>query len=449
MSKEAQLQYVGVMRRRYAALRDRAQKGAVLDEVVRTTGLERKYVNKLLRGLRRPRHVHRGRPRSFSETDRKVLLKAWQSVGCPCSTYLKACIGRVLEDLAEVWNVPPESRRKVEGMSASSMERMLRGEPRAKLGSLRRNRRSGANKEAADRIPCRSGERIRGFRDEPGSTQVDTVALCGGDMADSFWWIHTTTSRLLQWTELQPAWNRSQLNTMEALRRCEARMPVPVTKVHSDNGNEYIHMHLVEYARRHARPFALSRSRPAMKNDNAHVEQKNGSVVRELFGEGRIDDPDLEADIRRLCEAWSDFVNFFRPVVMLVYKRKRYKRKGFEKRYDRPRTPLQRVLECPSVSERTKARLRERHRKTNSVVLFDYVRRLLGRIRAKQARWKANPCAAVPPGSALRAAPPGPPGGTAAHGRTEEPPTSAERPPLKETPLGAQHFPPSVSFSID
>ena len=91
--------------------------------------------------------------------------------------------------------------------------------------------------------------------------------------------------------------------------------------------------------------IAVSRSRFYRKNDNAHVEQKNGSVVRELFGELRLDSLDLEDDLRRLESEWSDYCNFFRPTKMIVAKIKKPDGKGYVRKYQEggPRTPYQRV----------------------------------------------------------------------------------------------------------
>ena len=79
----------------------------------------------------------------------------------------------------------------------------------------------------------------------------------------------------------------------------------------------------------------LSRSRPYRKNDNAHVEQKNGSVVRTLLGKSRLDRRELEPELRRPCEDYSDWRNFCVPYKMLVAKLKRTDGKGFTCRYDK------------------------------------------------------------------------------------------------------------------
>ena len=91
-------------------------------------------------------------------------------------------------------------------------------------------------------------------------------------------------------------------------------------------------------------PF-LWRSRPRHSNDNAHVEEKNRSSGRQLFGEVRLDCPELHEELVKLCDDWSDFRNLFCPCKMLVAKEKRQGGKGFRCVYDRPRTPCQRLLD--------------------------------------------------------------------------------------------------------
>ena len=129
-------------------------------------------------------------------------------------------------------------------------------------------------------------------------------------------------------------------------------------------------------------PF--SRSRPYQKNDNAHVEQKNGSVVRTLLGEGRLDKRALEQELRRLCEDYSDYRNFCVPCKMLVAKVKRKDGKGFSCRYDRPHTPYARVLSDPSVPHDAKDALMRRKAKINGIELYHRVLKRLRRVQRIQ-----------------------------------------------------------------
>lgn len=163
--------------------------------------------------------------------------------------------------------------------------------------------------------------------------------------------------------------------------------------------------------------MSISRSRFYRKNDNAHVEQKNGSVVRELFGGLRLDRQDLEPDLMRLEAEWSDFCNFFRPTKMIIAKTKKPDGKGYIRKYQPggPRTPYQRVLESGVLDEDSAKALKARHEKLNGIQLYQQVVRRLKRILRRQDEWRLKQrqtqkliLEARLADSALRAAPSGP-----------------------------------------
>ncbi|MBP5779923.1 MAG: hypothetical protein J6X34_01655, partial [Clostridia bacterium] len=120
-------------------------------------------------------------------------------------------------------------------------------------------------------------------------------------------------------------------------------------------------------------PF-LWRSRPRKSNDNAHVEEKNRSSGRQLFGEIRLDRPDLREELEKLCDDWSEFRNFFCPCKMLVSKEKREDGKGFRCRYDTPRTPFQRLLEEKILPPEQEAALRKYRDGLSGMDLYRRVR---------------------------------------------------------------------------
>ncbi len=297
MSRTATNEYIGAKRRAYAEAGP-AKRRRILDEVCETTGYSRKYANRLLTGSRKFRE-RKGRGATYTDADRAVLERLWREVGCPCTTYLRANVGEWLREYRTcVAHVPDDVAAHILSMSASTMDRLLRGAPRERPGSVRRNRRSGRNGALPSAIECRSGELVRGCDVPPGDVQTDTVAHCGGDMGGDFWWTLTATDRKTQWTELRPVWNRGMYATRDALDAALRRFPFEVRHVHHDNGREYVNAAVAEYLGvRRKVPF--SRSRPFRKNDNAHVEQKNGSVVRTLFGESRLDRPELERELVR------------------------------------------------------------------------------------------------------------------------------------------------------
>jgi len=86
--------------------------------------------------------------------------------------------------------------------------------------------------------------------------------------------------------------------------------------------------------------ITFTRSRPWKKNDRAHVEQKNGAIVRQFVGYDRFTSRAAYAQLQRVYRLTRLHVNFFQPVEKLVMKT----RDGARTRqiYDRAQTPYQR-----------------------------------------------------------------------------------------------------------
>ncbi len=415
MSRMATSEYIGARRRAYAEA-GRAKRKRILDEVCDTTGYERKYANRLLTGSRKFRE-HKGRGKTYGENVAEVLKKVWREAGCPCLPYFKAEAECWVEEYAtQVAHIQPEIRAKILAMSDRTMSRMLSGEARVKPGWAKGNKRSGrgARNEIKSLTPCASGELIMACNVPPGDAQIDTFALGGGDPSGDFYWILDCTDRKTQWTVLCPTWNRGQHTTLEALKHIECKFPFHITSMHSDNGGEILNSHVAAYlGRKTKKPFSW-RSRPGQCNDNAHVEEKNRSSGRQLFGEIRLDSPSLHNELVKLCDDWSDFRNFFCPCKMLVSKEKRQDGKGYKCIYDKPKTPYQRVLDEHVLTPEQEAALRAHRARLSGMELYRRVLKRLRKIRRIQAAYdKAkhtgqdlSPFAARP-ALALRATPSG------------------------------------------
>ena len=429
MSRGATNEYIGMKRRAYQAA-SRPKRHEILAEVCTNTGYSKDYAIRLLSGSRKFRE-RKGRGKKFGEEVAKWLKAVWLEAGCMCTTYFKTVISEWVVDYSErVAAIPPHIAELLVAMSASTMDRILKGVKREKLGSVQRNRRSGINNAPKGAIECMSGELVMACSVKPGDIQVDTFALCGGSMADNFYWILTATDRKTQWTRISPAWNRGEATTLEAMRRIGAHIPFDVWSVHSDNGGETINHHFMRNFPELFPAARLSRSRPYHSNDNAHVEEKNRHVGRELFGERRIDSRELEDDLIRLCNMWSDYRNFFCPCKMLISKGKREDGKGFVCRYDSPRTPYRRVMEEPTVSAEAKARLAAKRASLCALELRHRAKKLLRRICRRQDALSAAKRCLPPlagdgsPVASLRSAPashvPGRGGGIALQGEEND-----------------------------
>ena len=415
MSRMATNEYIGAKRRAYAQA-DRAKRKRILDEVCETTGYERKYANRLLTGSREFRE-RKGRGKAYGDDVAGVLKKVWLEAGCPCLPYFKAEAERWIEEYAtQVAHIRPDIKEKLLAMSDRTMSRLLSGEVRVKPGWAKGNKRSGrgVRNEVKANTPCAAGETVMACNVPPGDVQVDTFALGGGDPSDNFFWILDGTDRKTQWTVLSPTWNRGRHATLEALKHIEGRFPFDILAVHSDNGGEVLNHHVAAYLGSKAKKPFLWRSRPRHSNDNAHVEEKNRSSGRQLFGEVRLDCPSLHDELVKLCDDWSDFRNFFCPCKMLVAKEKRPDGKGYRCKYDTPKTPFQRVLDEHVLTPEQEDSLKARKARLSGMELYRRALKRLRKIRriqaaytkAKHAGEDLSPFAAHP-ALALRATPSG------------------------------------------
>lgn len=380
MSRKATMEYVGAKRRAYTKLKTTVARSAALDEFCTFTGAERKYANKLLLGSRKYRE-HKGRGKTYTSDAEMLLLRLWRESGFMTPQYLVTVSERQMHALLELEHVDEVAAAQVLNMSASTMERVLRAHPRE--APRRRNRRSGAN-ALSSCIPCVPGEATPPAA--CGETQVDTVALCGGDMSGNFFWILTQTDRLTQWTQCHPVWNRGAENTKAALVKAETSFPFKVTEMHSDSGGEFMNAHVFGYAKEREKPLVFTRSRPGNKNDNARVEQKNGSIVREYFGYERFDRLELKADLDALCVRINLYNNLFRPCKRIISKTKKPNAHGFIKKYDLPRPPLDRAIESGGVDPRMVKKLLALRDSINPIRLLEGIWRRHDRVLRKQMK---------------------------------------------------------------
>src|ERR1017187_1773577 len=107
--------------------------------------------------------------------------------------------------------------------------------------------------------------------------------------------------------------------------------------------------------------------RPYRKNDQAHVEQKNWTHVRQLLGYQRLEQPELVPLINELYRTWGLLHNFFCPSLKLLSKT----RKGARtiRKYSLPQTPYQRLMECEHLSQEQKQKLENQFQQLNPLQL--------------------------------------------------------------------------------
>ena len=217
--------------------------------------------------------------------------------------------------------------------------------------------------------------------DKAGWLEVDTVALCGGSVAGEFVWMVDGVGYSTTWVEVRPIWGRGQASTLTALKDIEASLPFELLGLDSDNGGEFLNHHVLHWLQKRPRPVFMTRSRPYKKDDNAHVEQKNWTHVRQSFGYERYDNPEVVSLMNDLAKGpYGQLLNYFHASLKLDRK----ERQGGRVRrvYGEPKTPLARVLASAQVTEPTKARLRQQKARLNPFALKQAVARSLKAIQA-------------------------------------------------------------------
>ncbi|MFZ2412623.1 MAG: transposase family protein, partial [Candidatus Cryosericum sp.] len=241
-----------------------------------------------------------------------------------------------------------ETRRLLLRMSPATIGRLLAGEQkRYRLHGISHTRSASLG----GRIP------IQTCMDPPlglpGALAVDLVGHDGGQAVGDFNWTLTVTDRSTGWTEAGAVRTKAEIYVVAALETCLHRYPGLVISLHADNGTEFMNGHLVRFCHTHG--ITLTRSRPYHKNDNAHVEEKNNSVIRKFVGYDRHDTQEEVDLLNRLYRSLHLLVNWFLPSQKLLSK----VRTGshITKVYDAAQTPCTRMLARMEVAEETKKRL--------------------------------------------------------------------------------------------
>ena len=287
-----------------------------------------------------------------------AIESIWRAANKPCSKRLVATLPLWLSHYEQTHGaLSAASRARVEGISAASIDRLLRATRGAECQAL--HGLCGtvpATEYLRGLIPVRT--HFKGV-DRPGFIEADTVAHHGSTIAGAFFWTLTCTDIFSGWSECAPVWAKLALNVVEAATGAQARLPFKLKAFDTDNGSEFINYPLQQYFHNQRPPINFTRSRPYEKNDQAHVEQKNYTVVRQYLGYTRIDNPALAEAISTLFTgSWRDYVNFFLPTLKLI--KKEYVGTRVRRIYEHvARTPYERLMASRyGVSSKTKAALK-------------------------------------------------------------------------------------------
>ncbi len=361
ISKMAKQEIVATIRDRYQQS-SKKEKGRILDEFTAITGHHRKHGIRL---LSQPGNEVReqvvGR-RIYDEAVREAVIVIWEASDRICGKRLKAALPNLVDSMERHGHLEldPEVKSRLLSASAATLDRLL-GPIRTTAGSRRKRRRRPSMRR---QVPVRTFNDWN--RPPPGFLEIDLVAHCGGSLSGSFIHSLVATDICTGWTEAVPLLAREQSMVVEGLEAIARQLPFQVLGIDSDNDSAFINETLVQYCAK--RGIEFTRSRAYRKNDQAWIEQKNGSVVRRFTGHDRYSGRIAGQTMVHLYKAVRLYVNYFQPSFKLLEKL----RDGAKtiKRYSPPSTPCDRLMQDDTITAQTKEELSEYRARLDPVALL-------------------------------------------------------------------------------
>ena len=346
----------------------RIEKKKILDEFIKVTGFHRKHA---IRALKRHTGISSEPPpraRIYDEAAVTALTILWEAADRICGKRLKEAIPTLVDAMERHGHLQlePEVRSRLLAMSAATMDRVLK--PARDTGKQGR-RRSGINN-----TPLRKSIAVRTFSDwndpPPGFFEMDMVAHCGKSVAGSHAHSLVLTDIASGWTEGAAMVVREQTLITVTVEEVRLKLPFPMLGLDVDNDSAFINETVVDYCK--DRKLELTRSRAYKKNDQAWIEQKNGSVVRRMVGYGRLEGVAATTALGELHDVVRLYVNFFQP----SFKLKSKIREGakVKKKYYLPATPYERLLANDRVTNECKEQLRLTFSKLDPILLLNQIR---------------------------------------------------------------------------
>lgn len=356
MSNDFKKQYLENSYSRYS-LASKLEKAKILDEFCRVCHYNRKYAIRILNHpdskTNSQQQKRRGPKKQYDDPQLLEAIKYfWKLTNLPCSKRLKAIIDLWLPYSS--YYLPSHLKEKLLCMSPATIDRLMKPmRARFKKLGLATTKPGSILKK---HIPVKTNQ---WEETKPGFLEADTVAHCGNSVAGMFIYTINCVDIASGWCAQRAVWGKGEGGVMAAINNIEQSLPFPIMGFDCDNGSEFLNWHLYRHFSQRKQPIRFTRSRAYHKNDNAHIEEKNWSHIRQYLGYQRLGNPDLLPLLNNLYTSeWNDYFNFFIPSLKLIRK----DRIGSKiiKKYDIPKTPFHRIMESPHIREEVKTKLQTR-----------------------------------------------------------------------------------------
>lgn len=371
---------------------NRKEKGGILANICFITKKHRKSAVRKFGNLQKKRKdkqnlgIHRGRREYYGPDVTVALEKLWQIGDEVCAELLRPMISEYIDILqkAKDWKYSQTITGKLRQMSESTIKR--------RIGNFRKARRKqkgvSATKPSSLKklVPIFFGS----WKDKrPGHGQIDTVLHNDTVEGNAVFTLNYTDAATL-FTVMRAQWNKGQRSTLENLKSLKLRIEWVLESwlgAHPDTGSEFLNY--LAFAWFAENKIEFSRSRPGHKNDNMFIEERNGHVIRKHVGYVPLTCPEVVPALNSYYEILEVYLLHFVAVRRLLEKTK--EKSKYIKTYEKiAKTPYQRILERPEISDKQKDKLREEHAKLNPAILKKEMDKRLDLVYAIQRKF-GNP----------------------------------------------------------
>lgn len=359
-------QYLKVLQIKYRRA-NKKEKSGILDEYCENTGQSRKHVTAKINSKTLLRKSgKRGRKEIYDGRVIKGLVEMWKIFDYPCGDRLDPLLKTETERLRAFGELKISDRvaNQLKKISSATIDRRL---VHAKeVLHLRKKYYQKKRRGLYQAIPVRGNDWDRSVL---GQVQIDMVEHCGQSASGEYICSLSIVDVASGWWEGRAIMGKGQMRTFEAIERARKLSPAPWREIHPDNGTNFINWHLYRYSLKEN--LAFSRSRPYQKNDNCFVEQKNSTHVRAYLGNLRYDTEYELMIINEIYDTLRLYKNFFQPVIKL--KQKMRAKGKIHRKYDKAKTPYQRIIESDWISNEKRKELTKIYLSLNPAKLKRYI----------------------------------------------------------------------------
>ncbi len=366
MTTNSRKELLDALRKRYCYA-NKKERIEILENLIQTTGYSRKHAITLLNNSQQTFDPKKkGRKNRLGLEAQEALIQIWHVSNKLCGKRLAPFVEEMCENLEihGYLKISAAAKAEILSVSAATIDRTLKKERQRCQRSVSHTKRGPLVK---NKVPIRTFTEWNDVA--PGFFEIDTVSHSSVDTSRGF-------LSTLNMTDIATCWvipialpRSGAFEVLDALEQAKEICPFPILGLDFDNGKEFLNDEMITWCIKES--ITYTRSRAYKKNDQAWIEEKNGSVIRKNVGRGRFEGKKALRLLKALYKALYLYVNYFQPCQKLLEK----KRNGAKtyKIHDKARTPYQRVLENSAIDKEVKSKLIQIRNGLNMLALHEEI----------------------------------------------------------------------------